>query len=290
MQVFVLVVQNSVPIRSMGSATALTQFSRQIGATLGVTLMGVIVNQGLPASVGGGEGAVVHRLPAALRDDLASALQPAFLAAAVLCLVVLVVVLVGIKEVPLRKGLEEPTLTDELGEGSLQTLGFDFGERLHADRGLGSPRALGRQREAGGVLLRARVRLPADRVRGARDGRPRPRLVRDRAGRHPPRADERPARRPRDRATTCSRTATASGTSRSPSPTRPQAYREAVQRGARGVERAAGRSRTSSAASSWRRSPRTATRSTRSSTAETTAVPISPATSRRWGTAASASG
>jgi hypothetical protein len=63
---------------------------------------------------------VVHRLPEALRDDLASALQPAFLTAAVLCLVVLVVVIVGIREVPLRKGFEEPTLTDELGEGSLQ--------------------------------------------------------------------------------------------------------------------------------------------------------------------------
>jgi MFS family permease len=120
MQVFVLVVQNSVPTRAMGSATALTQFSRQIGATLGVTLMGVIVNQGLPSGVGAGEGAVLHRLPEALRDDLASALQPAFLASAVLCLVVLVVVIIGIKEVPLRKGLEEPTLTDELGEGTLQ--------------------------------------------------------------------------------------------------------------------------------------------------------------------------
>src|SRR5207248_1188230 len=48
MQMFVLSVQNSVPSAAMGSATALTQFSRQIGATLGVTIMGVIVNQGLP--------------------------------------------------------------------------------------------------------------------------------------------------------------------------------------------------------------------------------------------------
>src|SRR5439155_7378394 len=44
MQIFVLSVQNSVPRRSMGTATALSQFSRSIGATLGVTLMGVIVN------------------------------------------------------------------------------------------------------------------------------------------------------------------------------------------------------------------------------------------------------
>ncbi len=117
MQVFVLVVQNSVSIRQMGSATALTQFSRQIGATLGVTLMGVIVNQGLPEGVGA-EGSVVHRLPPALREDLASALQPAFLAAAILCVVVLVIVLFGIREVPLRKGFEEPSLADELGEGA----------------------------------------------------------------------------------------------------------------------------------------------------------------------------
>jgi MFS family permease len=115
MQVFVLIVQNAVPLRSMGSATALTQFSRQIGATLGVTLMGVIVNQGLPRGVRS-DLQIVHRLPPALRADLASALRPAFLASAVLCLVVLVIVIVGIREVPLRKGLEEPTLADELGD------------------------------------------------------------------------------------------------------------------------------------------------------------------------------
>src|SRR5206468_10370942 len=83
MQIFVLSVQNSVPRRAMGSATALTQFSRSIGATLGVTLMGVIVNQRLPASVRA-EGVAVHRLPEAGRAALASALHPAFLAAACL--------------------------------------------------------------------------------------------------------------------------------------------------------------------------------------------------------------
>jgi hypothetical protein len=62
MQIFVLSVQNSVTRMQMGSATALTQFSRSIGATLGVALMGVIVNQRLPANVRQ-EGAVIHRLP-----------------------------------------------------------------------------------------------------------------------------------------------------------------------------------------------------------------------------------
>ena len=52
MQVFVLSVQNAVPRAHIGSATALTQFGRQMGATLGVTVMGVIVNHGLPPGVG----------------------------------------------------------------------------------------------------------------------------------------------------------------------------------------------------------------------------------------------
>jgi EmrB/QacA subfamily drug resistance transporter len=105
MQVFVLVVQNSVPVRALGAATALTQFMRAIGATLGVALMGVIVNQGLPAQAR--NGTVVHRLPAALRPDLAAAIRPAFLAATGLCVLVLVLVAVGIREVPLRRGFED---------------------------------------------------------------------------------------------------------------------------------------------------------------------------------------
>ena len=70
MQVFVLSVQNAVRRAAMGSATALTQFSRSIGATVGVTLMGVIVNQGLPNEIHGGieGGAVLHRLPLAAPD------------------------------------------------------------------------------------------------------------------------------------------------------------------------------------------------------------------------------
>jgi EmrB/QacA subfamily drug resistance transporter len=114
MQTFVVAVQNSVPLDSMGSATALTQFSRSIGTTLGVTLMGVIVNQGLPGGVHL-EGQTVHQLSPALRTDLADALQPAFLAAAGVCLVLLVVVVIGIREVPLRKGFEEAAPVEGAG-------------------------------------------------------------------------------------------------------------------------------------------------------------------------------
>jgi EmrB/QacA subfamily drug resistance transporter len=112
MQIFVLSVQNSVSRAQMGSATALTQFSRSIGSTLGVALMGVIVNQQLPSSVRA-EGTVIHRLPPAGREALANALHPAFLLAVVLCALVFVISLLWVREVPLRHGFEDPPVGDE---------------------------------------------------------------------------------------------------------------------------------------------------------------------------------
>ena len=105
MQVFVLAVQNAVPRAAIGSATALTQFSRSIGGTLGVTLMGVIVNQGLPP---GAQSATVHRLHGALRVGLAHALRPAFLAALCVAACVFPVAFFGVKDVQLRRGVDEP--------------------------------------------------------------------------------------------------------------------------------------------------------------------------------------
>ena len=121
MQIFVLSIQNSVTRSAMGSATALSQFSRSIGATLGVTLMGVLVNQRLPAGVSG-NGTIIHRLPLAGRVALAHALHPAFLLAAALCALVFVVSLLWVREVPLRHELEEhpPPVGDE---GSPQAAG-----------------------------------------------------------------------------------------------------------------------------------------------------------------------
>ena len=108
MQVFVLSVQNAVRRQQMGSATALTQFSRSIGATVGVTVMGVIVNQGLPPRLRTtGEGATIHQLPLGLRVDLANAIQPAFLAAACIGVVMWLIAFFGVKEVPLRTGFED---------------------------------------------------------------------------------------------------------------------------------------------------------------------------------------
>jgi EmrB/QacA subfamily drug resistance transporter len=110
MQVFVLAVQNAVPRKAIGSATALTQFARSIGGTLGVTLMGVIVNQGLPH--GAGRSAVIHRLRGPLRIALAHALQPAFLAGMCVSALVLPVVLAGVRDVRLRHAFDD--VTDEI--------------------------------------------------------------------------------------------------------------------------------------------------------------------------------
>ena len=112
MQIFVLSVQNSVSRSAMGTATALTQFSRSIGATLGVTLMGVLVNQRLPAGVSG-QGVSIHRLPLAGREALARALQPAFLLAAVICGLVLVVSVLWVREAPLKSGFDDLPVGDE---------------------------------------------------------------------------------------------------------------------------------------------------------------------------------
>jgi EmrB/QacA subfamily drug resistance transporter len=113
MQVFVLSVQNAVPRSRIGSATALTQFGRQMGATLGVTIVGAIVNHGLPAGVGAGaEGSAIHRLSPALRQGLASALRRAFLTSAAIAAVVWVVAVVFVKEQTLRRTLDEVSAAD----------------------------------------------------------------------------------------------------------------------------------------------------------------------------------
>jgi hypothetical protein len=114
MQVFVLSVQNAVDRRRIGAATALTQFGRQMGATLGVTIIGVIVNHGLPAGVsaGGEGGKSIHRLPAALRLGLADALKPAFFVSAWIAAAVWVIAVVFVKEQRLRRTLDQVSTAD----------------------------------------------------------------------------------------------------------------------------------------------------------------------------------
>jgi EmrB/QacA subfamily drug resistance transporter len=125
MQVFVLSVQNVVPRSRIGAATALTQFSRQMGATLGVTVIGVIVNSGLPAGVtAGGAGSSIHRLPPQLRTGLASAIHPGFLVAACLAACVWLVAVVFVKEQTLRRSLDEVAAA-EAAAGAPVTAGVE---------------------------------------------------------------------------------------------------------------------------------------------------------------------
>jgi EmrB/QacA subfamily drug resistance transporter len=105
MQIFVLAVQNAVPRAAIGSATAMTQFARSIGGTLGVALMGVIVNQGLPS---GAQNEVVHRLSAPGRAALAHALRPAFFAAMLVSALVFPIAFAGVKDLQLRRHVDEP--------------------------------------------------------------------------------------------------------------------------------------------------------------------------------------
>ena len=107
MQVFVITVQNAVPRGRIGAATALTQFTRSIGATVGVTVMGVIINNRLPVGLRARAGTTVHRLPPAARVALSNALHPAFLVAAAAGFGICVVAYLGIKQVPLKRGFDD---------------------------------------------------------------------------------------------------------------------------------------------------------------------------------------
>ncbi|MFF0990781.1 MDR family MFS transporter [Kocuria nitroreducens] len=138
MQVLVLIVQNTFPLREVGTATAANNFFRQIGATLGSGVVGSVfasrladmMAERLPAAAleGGAGGAnsltpaVVASLPEALRNLIVSsyndALTPIYLwimplgllAAAVLCFVA---------EKPLATTVETDTESEALAEGRL---------------------------------------------------------------------------------------------------------------------------------------------------------------------------
>ncbi|THE16665.1 DHA2 family efflux MFS transporter permease subunit, partial [Kocuria rosea] len=136
MQVLVLIVQNTFPLRQVGTATAANNFFRQIGATLGSGVVGSVFASRLAelmaervpaAALEGGAGgansltpAVVASLPQALQDPIVTsyndALTPIYLwimplgllAAAVLCFVA---------EEPLATTIEQDVEPEALGEG-----------------------------------------------------------------------------------------------------------------------------------------------------------------------------
>jgi EmrB/QacA subfamily drug resistance transporter len=102
MQNLLLVVQNTVPSRELGSATSATQFFRTTGGTIGVSVMGALMTAGLPA------GAASSAPPSAL----AHAIHPVFVIGVPLMALAFVLVLL-IPEIPLRRSVREaePTPT-----------------------------------------------------------------------------------------------------------------------------------------------------------------------------------
>jgi EmrB/QacA subfamily drug resistance transporter len=124
MQILTLVVQNTFPLREVGTATASNNYFRQIGASLGAAVVGSLfvskltslLSERLPAGSGSATGgtdsltpALVKHLPTALHDVVigayADALTPIFLIMVPLVLVA-AVLLLFVDEVPLATTLD----------------------------------------------------------------------------------------------------------------------------------------------------------------------------------------
>ncbi|WP_320536347.1 MDR family MFS transporter [Pseudarthrobacter sp. IC2-21] len=139
MQILVLIVQNSFPLREVGTATASNNFFRQIGATLGSAVVGslfasrlaTLLTERMPAAATGGgtpggsnslTPAVVDHLPAEIKDLIVSsyndALTPIFIWMVPLA-VIAAVVLVFIKEKPLATAIEHDVLSESISEGNI---------------------------------------------------------------------------------------------------------------------------------------------------------------------------
>ncbi|QJY46171.1 MDR family MFS transporter [Pseudonocardia broussonetiae] len=106
MQNLVLAVQNTVDVRDVGAASALVAFLRSLGGTIGVTILGVVLDARVTALSGsssglGGLGTDSAAEAEAVRAAYGDGLALVFGIAAVASLVTLVAVLL-IREVPLR--------------------------------------------------------------------------------------------------------------------------------------------------------------------------------------------
>ncbi|HET9222518.1 MAG TPA: MDR family MFS transporter [Roseiflexaceae bacterium] len=105
---FLIAVQSTVPRSSLGSATSTLQFSRSIGGTLGVSVMGAALSAGLAASLAAagldpqavsvdellspaGRSGAAAQIDGALRDALAAGIQTVFIIAFVAAALALLV-------------------------------------------------------------------------------------------------------------------------------------------------------------------------------------------------------
>ena len=137
MQILVLIVQNSFPLREVGTATASNNFFRQIGATLGSAVVGSLfasrlaelLARRLPAGATAGAGgsdsftpALVNKLPDEIKDLIIDsyndALAPIFIWMVPLALLA-TTVLFFIKEKPLASAVEHDVLSGSIAEGNI---------------------------------------------------------------------------------------------------------------------------------------------------------------------------
>lgn len=135
MQIMTLIVQNSFSHQIVGTATAATNFFRQVGGTLGAAAVGSIFTsrlvdslaRDLPASgQSGGSGSLtpdaVAQLPDAVRDIVVTAyneaLMPIFLWLVPLALIS-AVTLYFVHETPLKHSIESTKQDESLGEQTL---------------------------------------------------------------------------------------------------------------------------------------------------------------------------
>src|SRR6195952_1064610 len=140
MQILILIVQNTFPLRVVGTATASNNYFRQIGASLGTAIVGslftakltTLLADRMPAGAGtaGGNNSLtpdlVRSLPAGVRDVIISsyndALTPVFLLMVPLVLVA-TALLFFVKEKPLATTLDR-------GEGLSESLEIDGASRV----------------------------------------------------------------------------------------------------------------------------------------------------------------
>jgi EmrB/QacA subfamily drug resistance transporter len=103
-QVLIAAVQNSVPRAQLGVAMATTTFFRGLGGASGAAVLGAIFTAQTGTNTTSG---ALRSLSAAARADLIHGVQAVFLTAAPIAAVALIVVL-ALREVPLRESAREP--------------------------------------------------------------------------------------------------------------------------------------------------------------------------------------
>ncbi len=115
-----VIAQNVVPASRLGVSTAATRYLGQVGATLGIAIVGTVVSSSIA-------GNLLHRLPAtaAERGVLAGALQHGFVAVLVFALIALLAAFF-LKDVPFVSSSSRPVSAEELTNTTEGARAADF--------------------------------------------------------------------------------------------------------------------------------------------------------------------